>query len=142
MPDTLGPVNGARDVACFNCLNSRKVDAFEPREGGGFHHQSRCAKGLRQPDAERGVDSDEIMMRCPEVSPSVGFQIGGYVSHTWFENGGDGGCLDLVIASDGEFPTDGEGMRFHLCDWRQVEEWVAFWGKELRRRGWVVDDDR
>jgi len=39
----------------------------------------------------------------------MGFQIGGYYSHMWFE--GDDpddpdGCLEWKICSNGEFPTD------------------------------------
>lgn len=155
--------NGARDVVCFDCRNSRSVDGMVEREGGGYHHQYTCAKGLHQPDRVEGVPDVEIVQQCPGGDPRFGFQIGGYYSHMWLEGGSkvpcepkcpgamcqdgckrESSCMTWCIASDGEFPTkDGEpGITFHVCDWHQIERFVAFWGKELRRRGWVRDSPK
>lgn len=157
--------NGARDVVCFYCRNCRHVEgAYAVRAGGGFHHQSACVKGLHQPDSVRGVPDIEIVLQCPGGEPRFGFQIGGYYSHAWFEDGQKvpcdppcgsatcherdcqrtSSCMELVIASDGEFPTDdpADMMQFHLCDFHQLERFVEFWGKELRRRGWVRDQEQ
>lgn len=129
---------GAYDVDCFDCRNSCNVDHHVPREGGGFHHQYSCSENV-QPIPKRGE-------QCPKKDPRIGFQLGGYYSHMWFERHDHSEvneCLEWMIASDGDFPTkDGKvGIQFHLCDFRQLEEFVKFWGKELRKRGWVSDDE-
>jgi len=73
------------------------------------------------------------------MDENPGFSIGGYYSHIWFERDGD--CLTVRIGSNGDFPRDGdEAAEFHICDFTQIEKCVLFWGKELRRRGWVEDD--
>ena len=85
----------------------------------------------------------ELVVECPGGEPQEGFQIGGYYSHMWFERQDQleaNGCLEWMICSDGEFPSDTPETQFHLCDFRQLEQFVAFWGKELRRRGWVSDE--
>ena len=92
----------------------------------------------------------EQVLACPKGEPRIGFQIGGCYTHMWFEYCGtppaDGGvpnaCLEWHIASDGKFPTqdNSSGIQFHICDFEQIEAFVAFWRAELRRRGWVTDD--
>lgn len=136
----MNDTNGARDVVCFSCRNSVKVDDVHvARTGGGFHHQHRCSKGLPMPDQQPDIEDAEIVRQCPGGDPQLGFQIGGYYSHMWFE--GDGSCLEWRICSDGEFPTDKPEISFHICDFEQIERFVEFWGKELRRRGLIETDD-
>ena len=73
-----------------------------------------------------------------------GFQIGGYYTDMDFEI--DNYCTDMdpclrwLIFSDGEFPRDAAEIEFHICDFRQIERWVKYWGKELRKRGWITED--
>ena len=135
--------NGARDVACFHCRCGKHEDQMVPRAGGGFHHQFTCSKGLPMPSSGSGKSDVELVVECPGGEPQEGFQIGGYYSHMWFERQDQleaNGCLEWMICSDGEFPSDTPETQFHLCDFRQLEQFVAFWGKELRRRGWVSDE--
>jgi hypothetical protein len=137
--------NGARDVPCFACRNSRRSDKHVPREGGGFHHQYWCVKGFAMPDSDPLQSDADQVVKCAGGDPREGFQIGGYYSHMWFERKSEepNACLDWMIASNGEFPTadDSAGIKFHICDFRQIERFVAFWGKELRRRGWVTSSE-
>jgi hypothetical protein len=108
-----------------------------PREGGGFHHQYSCNENVHPiPKAKEP---------CSKKDPRIGFQIGGYHSHMWFERhdySEVNDCVNWMIASDGDLPTkDGSAeIQFHLSDFRQLEEFVKFWGKELRQRGWVSDE--
>jgi hypothetical protein len=88
----------------------------------------------------------EQVVACPEGEPQIGFQIGGCYTHMYFERAANNvteNCLDWHILSDGEFPVHGNNrpgkqpIQFHICDFTQLEAFVEFWGKELRRRGWV-----
>lgn len=125
-------------LSCFDC---RKHITLPFSEKEGWRYQ--CKEGRDTKGANP--------MTCPGGDVQRGFQIGGYYTHMWFETDGslvsegatNDPCLTWMIASDGEFPTeDGEvGIRFHLCDFTQLEAWVAFWGKELRKRGWITEDD-
>lgn len=126
---------------CFYCRNHR--DQRPHQSGTGW--AVSCKRGL---DTEKVADSPEGVLACEKGDVQFGFQIGGYYRHMHFDGEapqdlGDGatlgGCLELHIEGDAEFPQNGE-MQFHLCDFHQLEEWVAFWGKELRRRGWIVDE--
>lgn len=139
--EVYGPLNGARDVPCFYCRNSVHIEGgTAPRANGGFHHQYRCKMGLRMPDRRKAVDDIDIVRQCPSGAPQLGFQIGGYYSHMWFEGDEPDGCLEWKICSDGEFPSEKAEIEFHICDFKQIESFVAFWGKELRRRGVVTDE--
>ena len=83
--------------------------------------------------------------KCKKYFPNIGFQIGGYYSHIHFEineetkpdKDGNNPCLEMVIHSDGQFPTEDlkEMIHFHICDFQQIEEWVSFWGEYLRKKG-------
>lgn len=126
---------------CFYCRNY--LNARANPDGPGWVYD--CRLGL---DTSTIAYNPEAVTACPSGDVQLGFQIGGYYRHMWFDGetpvfiGGGatiGGCLDLHIQGDAEFPQ-GESMEFHLCEFQQLEEWVAFWGKELRRRGWVVDE--
>jgi hypothetical protein len=54
------------------------------------------------------------------------------------------GCLEWIIHGDGEFPSDDPKVwiQFHICDFKQIEEWIKVWGTELRKRGIVVDEEK
>ena len=108
---------------CFDCLNhgEGKVE-----QGVGWSHD--CKLGIEN----KGLKNIE---NCPKWKPNWGFQIGGYYSHTHFEQ--DGNCLELTFHSDGEFPEDdpSEMIKFHICNFTQIETWVAKWGKYLREKG-------
>jgi len=110
--------------------------------GSGVDFEIKCKLGL-------SLEKDKSVIDCKCGNPSRGFQIGGYFTHMWFsvdgtlpEDGGqDNPCLNWHIASDGEFPTENKepGITFHICDFMQIELFVKFWGKELRRRGWITE---
>ncbi len=80
-----------------------------------------------------------------EGDPRTGFHLGEGYTPMWFKQDGfelePVGGLVWVIDSDGETPIQPAEKRIelHIRDFREVEAWVAFWGKELRRRGWVAD---
>lgn len=127
--------NGPRDVACFACRASGGSDNHVARDGGGFHHQYICSKNLPMPSSSADMSDADLVSACPGGEPREGFQIGGYYSHMWFEP--EGSCLNWNICSDGEFPTDQPTIQFHICDFTQLERFVAFWGKELRKRNLI-----
>jgi len=68
-----------------------------------------------------------------------GFQIGGYYSpvHFEYDDSAEGECLEMVLHSDGQFPTEEEQamIRLHICDFEQLENFVEVWGKKLRMVG-------
>lgn len=84
---------------------------------------------------EKDVSNAEIVAKCQGGEPRLGFQIGGYYSHMWFEE--DGSCLLWKICSDGEFPTNEPQIVLHVCDFRQIERFVEFWGRRLRETGLI-----
>ena len=110
---------------CFNCLNH---SGAELAENTGWYH--KCKFGIEN----EGMGD---VSACGRFEPNKGFQIGGYYTHMHFEQSGE--CLELVVHGDGEFPLDTptEWLRFHICDFHQIEAWVEFWGKTLRNRGWI-----
>ena len=122
-----------RGVACFYCKHSVNIS-------NGY----ACSLGLDNsiPELSDETAGKEAILVCPEADPKWGFQIGGYYTHMWFELS-DGvppdACLTWHIQSNGEFiKEDGqEHIKFHICDFRQIEEFVKLWGDELRKRGWV-----
>ena len=99
---------------------------------------------------------DEVNMKCERsrknsasgvegfrlISPNHGFQIGGYYTEMHFEFDDHNGCMEWVIHSDGEFPTEDrkQMIELHICDFRQIESWVKVWGDYLREQG-VVDNE-
>lgn len=117
--------------ACFHCRNS--IGEIKPPDGWVY----TCTKGQTiLPDGDDPI----AVERCPEGAPRYGFQIGGYWTHMWFEKKSpQAHCLEWKICSDGEFPTKDRqpGMEFHICDFRQMEKFVAYWGKIFRERGWI-----
>lgn len=48
-----------------------------------------------------------------------------------------------VWDSDGEFPTEepDRQLRFHICDFRQLEHFVKEWSEYFRKTGVVTDSD-
>lgn len=116
---------------CFDCLNRGKGIIANP----GWYHS--CKLGIEN-------DGMKEITQCVSYKPNNGFQIGGYYSHTHFEFDKDNSdsCMELYIHSDGEFPRDEEKefIQFHICDFRQIEDWVLFWGKYLREAGVVTDE--
>ena len=118
--------------SCFDCLNHAKG---ELAENTGWHHP--CKLGIEN----EGLSD---LSKCEKYEPNQGFQIGGYYTQMHFEgepSRESNACLEWVIHGNGEFPTKhpSEFLRFHLCDFTQLEEWVKFWGIELRKRGLVVE---
>lgn len=116
-----------RNNNCLDCLN---MGEGIPAENTGWYHP--CKLGLPNEDLQD-------LSLCHRFEPNMGFQMGGYYTHTHFEGFPNSGCIELIIHGDLEFPkTDQiEWIRVHICDFTQIEDWVAFWGKELRRRGWI-----
>lgn len=134
---------------CRNCTNNRQEDRQ-------WLHD--CLVGV-----ENDVfDGSEDIRNCPKADPRHGFQMGGYYTHMWFETDPittpkeveeygievvRDRCLTWTIQGDLEFPISDEDratkkpIEIHICDFTQIEEWVKIWGKELRRRGWIVDDE-
>jgi len=94
-------------------------------------------------EIEKGFKMDE-KIECSE-HPSSGFQIGGYYTNMHFVTSDitPNCCLEWVLHSDGEFPTDDEKemITFHICDFRQIERWVKFWGNVLRKKGVIEDNN-
>lgn len=131
--------------ACWYCKNVCNSRAEMP----GWSHD--CKLGI---DNTGFDDTKKIAEQCNKFDPRKGFQMGGYYTHMWFEysgtppsEGGEiDGCLEWVIQGDLEFPIpddepEREPIKIHICDFTQIENWVSFWGKELRKRGWVSDDE-
>ena len=120
-----------RNNECFYCLNHGDGEAAE--NTGWYHH---CKFGIENEDLQE-------VEKCPKWEPNKGFQIGGYYSHMHFEfDENTDNCIEWIIHSDGEFPTDNpkEMIRFHICEFQQIENWVNFWGKYLREKGVISDD--
>jgi hypothetical protein len=127
---------------CFYCRNSKEIPTGKPK--GKYFYYTR-EKGVIP-----GPDTLEAAQECVEFSSRIGFSIEGYYRHMWFE--GDGDCLELVIPGYldvdlNEEQEDGQILtRIHICEFDQIERWAAFWGKELRKRGWnqlpEKDDDK
>jgi hypothetical protein len=118
---------------CFDCLNQGKGILAE---NDGWYHP--CKFGHKN-------EGLKDIATCEDYSPNKGFQIGGYYSHMHFEYEKDAGdqCVEWIIHSDGKFPTDKEEdfIKFHICDFTQIEEFVKFWGKKLREDGVIAVDD-
>jgi len=129
--------------ACFYCRHHTHARAHV---GDGWSYD--CKFGIDNSQMNGDV---EDVLKCEKGSPQFGFQIGGYYTHMRFEPEDIGElepncCLEWIIMSDGSFPTN-EDMQtqsivFHVCDFRQIEEFVSFWGKRLRQKGIVKDDDK
>jgi len=113
---------------CFYCLNKGEGVAADK----GYHYP--CTKGIEN-------EGLQDISKCEKYSPCNGFQIGGYYTHMHFEQEEHADCLEWVIHSDGEFPTEDEEqmIQFHICDFEQIEKWVEFWGKRLRENGMIKD---
>lgn len=129
--------------ACFYCRNCGKSKLDIP----GWSHD--CKLGI---DNIGFDDENKIAELCKEYDSRKGFQMGGYYTHMWFEyygtaicDGGEvDGCLEWVIQGDLEFPISDDNLerkpiKIHICDFGQIENWVSFWGKELRKRGWISE---
>jgi len=127
---------------CFSCLNHLEKEGVLAENTGWYHP---CKFGIKN-------DGMNDIEKCEKYEPNQGFQMGGYYTHMHFEadpvyeismdGEGQTNCLEWFIHGDGQFPsTDPEKwLNIHICDFRQIEEWVKFWGKELRRRGWISKD--
>lgn len=110
---------------CFDCLNHDKNNQILAENRGWY---SPCKFGFKNENLVK-IES------CKKYKPNKGFQIGGYYTHMHFE--ADGDCLEWYIHSDGEFPNDNNHIVFHICDFKQIEEWVKFWGEYLRKKGLI-----
>ena len=121
---------------CWKCRNSREVEAktinslLGPNDNG-----SRCGKGHTHTEPMT-LESCE---QCPDFAPRVGFQVGGYYSHMWFEQIGKD-CLEWIMQTDGDFPIHDDDnpngrqpLQLHLCGFQQLEAFVNFWGRWLRK---------
>jgi len=121
----------SRADACFYCRNSGELI---PDDIGWIH---TCKFGINNTGFD---EKDTITEQCDKYSPRFGFQMGGYYTHMWFEpeccqpeDDCTDTCLEWHIQGDLEFPTE-ETISIHICDFTQIEAWVKFWGKELRKR--------
>lgn len=116
---------------CFDCLNHGEMIAAE---NNGWYNE--CKLNVEN----NGMENIE---ECEHYFPCNGFQIGGYYSHVHFEFESEecNDCMEMILHSDGEFPTDDPSkmLRLHLCDFRQLEKFVKFWGKYFRKKGIVKD---
>jgi hypothetical protein len=106
-----------------------------PADNTGWYHP--CNLGIPN-DGLKDVKS------CKKYSPNKGFKIGGYYSHVHFEydKKTKNPCMEMIVHSDGQFPTDdrSEMIQFHICDFRQLEDFVKEWGSYFRRLG-IIDYD-
>lgn len=116
--------------ACFYCRHHTNGRIEE----SGWSYD--CKLGIDNRDKNGYV---EDVIACEKGAPQIGFQIGGYYTHMWFESNDNDTdpCLEWIICSDGQFPVDDDkdGIGFHVCGFYQLEHFVEFWGKELRRKG-------
>ena len=125
--------------ACFDCRNCDDKRSHTDRIG--WRHY--CKLGMSNSKMNGGI---EQVLDCPNGQPRLGFQMGGYYTHMWFEpyyietDNGPGFCLNWIIKGDGEFPRDEPELQFHICDFTQIEAWVKFWGKELRKNGFIEEE--
>lgn len=123
--------------ACFYCNNccNQTIDDI------GWKYD--CNLGIENTEFK---NKSTIQNQCSKFDSREGFQIGGYYTHMHFVNHSPdepNSCLEWMIQGDLNFPKSDptEFTSIHLCDFRQIEEWVKYWGTELRRRGWVKDDE-
>ena len=119
---------------CFDCINHDPEDHDNVKDEPGWYH------GCKLKIPNEGLKS---IIDCKSYEPNKGFQIGGYYSQVHFELGSKepNPCMEMFIHSDGEFVThdESEMMQFHLCDFRQLEDWVKFWGDHFRKKGVIID---
>lgn len=117
---------------CFYCKNHDR-DKGVIAENTGWYHP--CIKG----NENEGLKE---IKSCKDYIPCNGFQIGGYYSHMYFEAEEENGCMEWIIESDGEFPTQDKNriISLHICDFRQIEECIKLWGKWLREKGYINDE--
>ena len=118
---------------CFYCLNH--LDG-ELAENTGWYHP--CNLGIKNEDLQN-------VKECENYFPNTGFQIDGYYSHVHFEFNKlqKNSCMEMIIHSNGEFPTENshEQIQLHLCDFRQLEHFVKEWGEYFRKIGVVTDKE-
>ena len=111
--------------SCFYCENHFNAHIEKP----GWSHD--CKEGIDNSNLNNGI---EDVVNCPKGKPQFGFQIGGYYTHMVFQKNSE--CLTWIIKSDGCFPTDDENeqIKFHVCNFKQIERFVEFWGNYLRKK--------
>jgi len=116
-----------KNNACFNCINS--LEGILAENTGWYNP---CKFDIKN----EGLQN---IKKCKKYTPNNGFQLGGYYTKMHFEK--DGKCLSWYIHGDGEFPSDdpNEWIKFHVCDFNQIEKWAKFWGKQLRKGGLLND---
>lgn len=116
---------------CFDCLNHGKGFFAE---NTGWYHQ--CKHGIEN----EGLQN---VKECKKYSPNTGFQIGGYYSFVHFEFNKTkvNDCMEMIIHSNGEFPTEvaAEQIQLHICNFKQLEHFVKEWGMYFRKIGVVKD---
>lgn len=135
-----------KGTACFYCRNSIKLTK-NPEEASRTGWRYDCKFGIDNTEMKGDLES---IMECPEADPRWGFQLGGHYCHMYFEPDGlspdDGGlpnpCLRWYIKGHFEWDEIQGGLQsLHICDFRQIEYFVEAWGRELRRRGWITDEE-
>ena len=118
---------------CFYCLHHK--DGVRAENKGWYHP---CKFGIKNEDLQN-------IEKCEKYEPNNGFQIGGYYSHIHFEYDKETSneCMEMIIHSDGEFPTEErkEQIKFHICDFRQIENFVKIWGEYFRKTGVINDKE-
>ena len=118
---------------CFYCLNHKEGQLAD---NTGWYHP--CKLNIKN----EGIQN---VKECPSYSPNIGFQIGGYYSHIHFEYNKDlpNDCMEMIIHSDGEFPTDDtdKQIQLHICDFKQLEQFVKEWGEYFFFFFFVTDED-
>ena len=118
--------------ACFHCRHS--IEKTDLTLHGRLY---TCQKGHQLLKSESPYD----VANCPDGAPQFGFQIGGYWSHMWFEKSSPHNtCLEWIICNNGDHPTSEPSTQIHICDFKQLENFVAFWGKYLREKGCIEND--
>lgn len=114
---------------CFNCLNRGEG---ELKEITGWYYP--CKLDIQNENIQN-------IKECSSYIPNNGFQIGGYYSHIHFEYDKEqiDKCMEMIIHSDGKFPEEEpeNQIQFHICDFKQLEEFVKEWGEYLRSIGVV-----
>lgn len=113
-----------------NCFNCKHHGEGTGADNNGWYHE--CLFNI-QNDGLLDIE------KCIKFEPNRGFSIGGYYTHMYFEKDGD--QINWIIQGNGEFPKSlndkDEWIKFNAIEFEQLEYFVEFWGKELRKKGLI-----
>ena len=84
-----------------------------------------CGDAMKAPTYEQAATNATITVDGSTFHAAWYPQMGGYGSVCWIQTFGDGGCFNVYIWHDGEFPfsDDEPPTRLHHCD---AEQFIRF----------------